>query len=480
MFYTTVDPAVPFPAAYESTRVSKPAIIEAPLTCMNYRYESFFEWRRKPEHTHKRAFNDFDHFKRVTIAADRSLSSFPCYLSSNFVVGPNGQRLVWEKKLTDPLLVYGGWFGEYGRFDKDLPAIDRLADDRVSRDMLPLDQLDALVAVAAKRMLPGVQNEISLLNFIYELKDLPSFRESVAKVVKLVKGIATNRYRDYRRRSLAVASDSYLQKEFNISPLYSDMSSIIRTMYSLKTRANEYLANEGKLIDKHYAKPISEFTDRTEVVPVGDGNLLSYVCRMASSAFENILEVPWAPGDVAGYVFGSGYAVRSVKYSTQFRAHLRCSYELSDMQREHALSLAAFDMLGLNFNPSIVWAAIPWSFVVDWFVGLSRYLDSLKTTWTEPRVKIHRFGWSVRRTREISCYADLAFQDPIDGSATRQRVYYPTVQETAYHRHLYPLSISWLTTSGLSLKEFSLASALLLSRERRRKGRFSKKLNRKR
>jgi hypothetical protein len=122
--------------------------------------------------------------------------------------------------------------------------------------------------------------------------------------------------------------------------------------------------------------------------------------------------------------------------------------------------LAMLDALGVNLNPAIIWNAIPWSFVVDWVVGVGRWLDQFKSRNLEPVCLIHRYLYSVRIQRSTMCFSNILpttlGHSPWGGN-------YLAAQHTeiAYRRSPgMPDLYRAIETSGLNPKEFSLGSAL--------------------
>lgn len=138
--------------------------------------------------------------------------------------------------------------------------------------------------------------------------------------------------------------------------------------------------------------------------------------------------------------------------------------------------LAYLDAFGVNLNPAIIWNAIPWSFVVDWLLGVSRWLDNNKIAFMEPQINIHRYLWSISRRRTILVQRRTACL-PKAGATNKvlsDVVPLPKVTETAYRRDISLPSASSIISSGLSLGEFSLAAALVVSRRSRRSHRLRK------
>jgi len=178
-------------------------------------------------------------------------------------------------------------------------------------------------------------------------------------------------------------------------------------------------------------------------------------------------------GDNGFYLFGNIAATRRVKsLPTVFHAQVRYTYEYNEFQRKHASGLALLDSLGVKLDATIIWNAIPWSFVVDWFIGVGRWLsDNASLGGMDPSVRILRYCYSVNRVREI--HAGVNLWESRGGYNNRSSVAFPVITESAYTRQVVKPSKVWLTTSGLSPTEFSLGVALLLTRKRKPKRRKS-------
>jgi hypothetical protein len=120
---------------------------------------------------------------------------------------------------------------------------------------------------------------------------------------------------------------------------------------------------------------------------------------------------------------------------------------------------AFLDDIGINLNPAIVWNAIPWSFVIDWVLNVNLWLDQFKYRQLEPVTVIGQYCWTMHVKRVTTLMMGYG------GSANPVQ----RISEEAYRRQVaVPNWISSIQTSGLSLKEFSLASALAITRRRPR------------
>jgi hypothetical protein len=247
-------------------------------------------------------------------------------------------------------------------------------------------------------------------------------------------------------------SDGYLQAKFNILPLLSDISGIRAALSRTERRINDLVSRSGRTQNKHFAYNWVEYADSYERAGVG--------------------------GSIAPQISGEGNHTRTQLYTdrfvyyqpTIFHAQIQYNYNYTDYQLEHARVLALMDAMGVNLNPAIIWNAIPWSFVVDWVLGVSRWLNQFASANMAPKINIHRYLWSVKRARTILVTKKFSFPssfNPKVPQLTPTEVPLPVVHETAYRRQVEVLASSSITSSGVDLNEFTLGAALVLSRRRR-------------
>lgn len=151
----------------------------------------------------------------------------------------------------------------------------------------------------------------------------------------------------------------------------------------------------------------------------------------------------------------------SINSPSVFHVEIMYNYNYTRYQIEHARILSLLDAFGVNLNPAIIWNAIPWSFVVDWVFGVSRWLDQFKLQNMAPAINIHQALWSISRYRQTFSTFRL-------GQGTYAKcpmMPMPTVTEVAYRRQVFRPTASSIQSSGLNLKEFSLGSALVFARK---------------
>lgn len=343
--------------------------------------------------------------------------------------------------------------------------------------------LQELVDNSLRAMLPTIKAELSLVNSIIELKDfrsLPRTLQSLSSFTKALPETARNLAKHFSKRnkgtkmerlrktfSLSTATfaeatrtgaDGYLQSEFNIQPLLSDISSIFTAISRHQKGLHDLLRRQGKRRIKHFTvliqKPLTSMPSQ-QVTAV-----------MNAGTFQGHYHPPGYTG-IYRNVYTTCLCTRSVaEYYSVFHAQVEYNYQFTRFQVENAQLLGMMDALGVNLNPAIIWNAIPWTFIVDWVTNVSKWLNKRKTLNMEPMTNISRYLWSCKTTRRTRVELRPNPNDHFAVPRFHDR-YLPDLYEVAYRRDIGIPTGSSLITSGLSLKELSLGAALLLTRNRK-------------
>jgi len=323
------------------------------------------------------------------------------------------------------------------------------------------DGLPQLIEAALKAILPLIRPELSSVNTVLELKDFKSVAGTIRNIRKLPRGLL-RRARAFRTiwEVLRVASDVYLQAKFNINPLISDITGVYRAVAKTQARLNAFVSRAGKLQVSHYAKDLPTGLPQDPEVeptvrPVGFYRLNGGSYQQSNSYATNTRQV--------------------ISDASKFHAQIQYNYLYDDYQLEHARVLALLDSFGANLNPAIIWNAIPWSFVVDWFVDVGQWLSKQRIGHMDPKINIMQMCWSTKRTRRIFVSSRIASAKYYPGTGLPdvyyQHITHPVVFETAYKRSSGLPSASSITSSGLNSTEFSLGAALVITRRRHRQSR---------
>lgn len=438
----------------DTTSAQVPAnSFEVPYNLTMPSYESQFERISPPVIGPRTSWKNFCHYRVVQV-------SKPMGQKVRYPTPTGYYPYSWAYlDIEDPLFgALRSIFGSTGSYNSQLPGFY----DSESEDAFVLAPSDIgnLKQKSLRTMLPLIKSELSVVNSVIELRDfesLPRTLRSIFSPTEFAFNFAGSIGKTLRRLT-RTASDGYLQYKFNLAPLLSDICGIAAAAHRTLKRMNELVSRSGRTQSKHFRFDFVEYPDTTD---------------------EGTWGVNSDPVILDRTIFSSFVGRRKVFNDlTSFHAQIEYNYNYTRYQIEHAQLLTFLDGIGLNLNPAIIWNAIPWSFVVDWVIGIGRWLDNRKRLNMEPKINIHRYLWSVRRSRDIDvAYKVIRHGDffqgwegqpgnsqALHGDLGDQVVQLPRVRETAYRRVVELPDSNSFTTSGLNSTEFSLGAALVLSR----------------
>jgi len=349
----------------------------------------------------------------------------------------------WEWTFQNP--GYGWTAGEFGPWNEPIYGLAHsLSSENVQRQSyLDGESFGDAVQQALNAMLPGIKPNLSLVNSLYELKDMKTLPKTWSKLngaMDAFNNLLKGKYKNLSRplkQILNSGADTYLQEKFNVAPLLSDIAGINRSLSRLHSEIAKLLKEEGKPLKYHYStKLVSNIANSNE-----------------TSAVQNLPNLD-----------GSCVCRREIIYSpAQFNATMAYSYSILEAMKRNITLRALLDSLGVNANPQIIWAAIPWSFVVDWVAGVGPWLSQFRVRNIEPTVNISWFQYSVKSERIINTYKTVGV-----GGIHINGIEVPVItrKDKSYQRSgpFQPSIIASIRSSGLSPTEFSLTGALVLTK----------------
>lgn len=311
---------------------------------------------------------------------------------------------------------------------------------------------EALRSASLKKMLPGIRPQLSIVNSLYELKDIPSVGRTLRGLNALgdrLRSFGVNNLRG--RASLALIlrslfsnmSDVTLQMKFNVLPLLSDIEQTLSGIQKFRDEVKYLLSHTGIVQKTHYRMSLMNSYPNSD---------------------ETVEYWPTTIGN--DFPFDGSATVRRLVTTDRamFNASLEYSYEIPGLDAERALLAGLLDKLGVNFNAGIIWRAVPWTFVVDWVLGVSQYLDRFQISNIKPVTAIHRYcsSFSVNRTTQL--FKRLGIGGHIDTGS----ILASSHSEKAYLRSIeIPDWRQALSVSGINSNEFILTGALAGSRLKR-------------
>jgi len=401
---------------------------------------------RSESTANRSTWNAFSHYRKTC-----SLPTQPVAIKSSsspeWWINRDGAR--WYANYAFPTIAVPSSFGPLDQPDFGLDSMYSLIDGELFIN--PPTDLEDNLQTALKRVLPGIRPNLSILNSIYELKDMRTLAHTATSIGDTLRRCFNAKHpktgltmgQMYGKMSLKEAnrrvSSEYLQFKFNLAPLYADILGVMKSLGDYKKQARRLLSQSDRVNRRHVV--IDVFNGAFDP-NVGD-------VRHAYDVSEGKLPYPY-------YLFIKSY--RQVEYEpVKLHVEIEYSYTISEFKRRHADSLALMDSLGLCMDPSILWNAAPWSFAIDWVAGIGQFLGRLKVPGLQPVLNIRRALWSVKRTRHLRMSFDANSQTGIP--STR-------VTEVAYRRQPFMPQMSWIESSGLSRTEVSLGYALVSTRGR--------------
>jgi hypothetical protein len=197
----------------------------------------------------------------------------------------------------------------------------------------------AFGASAYKKMKP-TKPSIQSLNSLFELKDLP--------------GMLKQRFTP----SLKGAADFHLATQFGWLPLWSDIKKMVELQKKLQDRLNYLISHNGK--------PVYRKTEMYEDSSITASTVLTPVQASIFPSFpaKNIA------GTNTGRTFSSS--------SKRVWAEARFRYHLPEGPRDIVWTRYMISRIyGLRLTPSVVYNAIPWSWLVDWFGNVGDVLENM-------------------------------------------------------------------------------------------------------
>jgi hypothetical protein len=210
-----------------------------------------------------------------------------------------------------------------------------------------------------------VPTEVSIANFLFELREIKSL------VPKITRSLSKT------------AAGGVLNFEFGWKPLLSDL----RKLYYLTDSVNKRL----RFLRSSHGKPVRLGYQRL----VEDTNPLeTYIPQQYR------------------------FIYKRTSHRGVFHAHAVLLHELEGLDDAIRVLGAFSAALGLNNPLQIVWNALPYSFVVDWFANIGGLLDRLAIQPFQGRWDVQNVNFSVKET--ITFESDAHFY-PTTGFNARIR-----------------------------------------------------------
>jgi hypothetical protein len=265
---------------------------------------------------------------------------------------------------------------EYYTFEGGGLMVHNLLEVLINHDFGIGDQLDDFGVTALDHFVTTVQDENSLLNFLYECKDLCELNlKEVTKVSLKLRGAIDTFFRMIRK-----GAGYWVAWNFAIRPTISDIHSMLTAVEKANKRLKwlrewnhrpvkvKYRENPGKIsgtiaVDPSWLHPVPGGTPFVLPQPVELGAELKYECELKLSAWAEIqFDIP--------------------------------DYLLDDWHL--AVGMIILTQQGI-YNPlKVVWEAIPFSWLIDWLTNKRvQLLKELANLSPFPPARVLQVGHTV-------------------------------------------------------------------------------------
>lgn len=265
-----------------------------------------------------------------------------------------------------------------------------------------------------------IPTSVSLANSLYELKDIKGLIPSVTK------------------GSLSkTAANNLLGFEFGVLPMVSDIKAIVEMSDKVEKRIKHLISVNGRTTSLSFDRELVQ-----------------------DEPFEFFRSI-----DSLGTSLGSdGILFKRQSVRTKLHIGGKLSQDLRDLADANAKLKGLIASGGFNHPARVVWNAIPYSFVVDWFFHVGKLMDTLMVQPFGGDYEVSDVWYSVKSDVTYIAIAHNNSEDtyPILGNPV-----IGTVHVSVYDRLPgFPVSSLFLTDGILSPTQQVLALAMLEQKRR--------------
>jgi len=299
---------------------------------------------------------------------------------------------------------------------------------------LPQATLRSLALDAYNEFHSQMPTVVSIANFLWELREM---KDLIPKITKNL---------------LGSANGAFLGYQFGWKPFLDDLGKLGKLSSAVQKRLKFLKDNYGKRTRIHFYRSLDTLNS---VYPSG------WNTPWGTALIGQMIEIP---NTIQGEVFfteNMHLYGRPTEIRQSFRASGYLYQKLEGL--DGALSdLAAFSAaLGLNNPAKIIWNAIPYSFVADWFVKISPKLDTWQTQPFDGVWQVTNVSSSVTTVATVDFFAHPwpEYGNPL--------IHCGRVQAEKYIRYIgLPVAVDAIDLNPLDANRQMLLGSLLFQRSK--------------
>jgi hypothetical protein len=226
---------------------------------------------------------------------------------------------------------------------------------------------------------PSLSTGFSLINFLIQwadakriFKTFASYSGLRAKVVGIKRDLQTS-----GRIGIGRAANEWLEYQYGTKQFAQDCLTILRLIATWKDRADRFLSKAGTIQTHNFRLcPGAVVYDRT-----GD--------------------IHHRPFGVDGFPY---QAFRFTEYAYMtWNGTVVYSFHIPKLRGVISRFGQLCDTFGVAFDPAVIWDAIPFTFVLDWFINLQDYFHSVREDWINAEIIYSELGRSAKITLDRYC-----------------------------------------------------------------------------
>jgi hypothetical protein len=332
----------------------------------------------------------------------------------------------------------------------------------LSHHVLSEAEWSSLNAEALQNMLPAVSDGFSLVNFLIELKDFrklwSSFMERKGRLSTIVTGSSSyggDLGKALKKRTVSQVSGSYLNYSFAWAPFVQDIQTMWQKAWSVDQKLADIWKRASTPQTRHF----------TRQVYTNDLNGSEKFVRGAP--LDAGVVDPNPP-----YTASAAYWYRRERRleAGVYHATMRYTYKVPGVLGARNTIKGYMDALGVRLDPSIIWNAIPLSFLLDWVVNVGGFLRRFSVDNLGLVTTIEDFcsSWKSETVVDVAVGHlstwETADPDNLNQSRLSQIGF---ITDKYYERRTdLPGLFNALSTSNLNVRKAALGAALVGSRAR--------------
>lgn len=331
-----------------------------------------------------------------------SFKSVPKSYSNHVGITANGEK--YETGPATNMLVFSNKWKEFMSPSSMRISADEL-DEFNKRACLALMpgiamSVDIPTALAQLSQVPSLFHSLiaakattGILGKCFESKRLAGARKSLLKGLEkfliepgafthdIVKSIENNRSLGWKT---ALAGD-YLNWQFGWKPTLADAKAVATGIRDVEKALDDLIKGQSEVQLRHYREVTNHGTD-VVVENIGSSARFKYT---------------------------------TIAFQRELNATMRYRYKLDhvgDLKSKAMIFKAMLDRYGFNNPTRVIWELIPLSFVVDWIIPVSEYLEQFTQRHINTTIEVEEYCISQTITSKRPLLTTTVFEDDIQGT----------------------------------------------------------------